>query len=157
MVFKDRAALFLATAGPIGHAPFAPGTFGSLLGLAAGYGLSLLPNGVALILTVCLLLLSVWAAGTAEKILRQKDPGSIVIDEVAGMAVTMLGLSVSFKTALIAFVLFRIFDIAKPFPIRRIEHILPGGFGVVMDDVVAGLMGNIILRLLYWLAPAWAG
>ncbi len=96
-------------------------------------------------------LFAIRVAGEAEKLLNTKDPGCIVIDEIAGMMVTFLGLPFDMVTALAGFLLFRVFDILKPFPIRLLERRLPGGLGVVMDDVAAGVCANVVLRILIFL------
>jgi phosphatidylglycerophosphatase A len=147
MIFKPKAVMFLATGAHVGRIPFASGTFGSLVGLPLVYLFSKTGWFVSSILTVMLILFSVRVAGLAEQQLKAKDPGCIVIDEIAGMCVTMLGLPMTPVTALAGFFLFRIFDVIKPPPARQIEKRLPGGWGVVMDDVAAGVMANIVLRL----------
>jgi phosphatidylglycerophosphatase A len=88
-----------------------------------------------------------WVAGEAEKVLADKDPGCIVIDEIVGMAVTFFAVEFSWTAAMAGFVLFRFFDILKPFPIRYLEKRYSGGFGVVIDDVAAGIMSNLVLRI----------
>ncbi len=147
MIFKRQAVMFLATGGYIGHIPFAPGTFGSLLGLPIAYGLSLIGTPVALTVVVLIVLTAVWAAHLAEQQLGKKDPGCIVIDEIAGMCVTMVGLPFSWYTGLAGFFVFRAFDILKPPPARLLERRLSGGWGVVMDDIAAGVMANVVLRV----------
>ena len=91
---------------------------------------------------------AIWIAGEAEKILGEKDPGAIVIDEILGMALTLAGLPFNATTAGLGFVLFRVFDITKPFPIRFVERRFKGGTGIVLDDVVAGVIANITLRII---------
>jgi phosphatidylglycerophosphatase A len=86
-------------------------------------------------------------AHEAEIILKAEDPGCIVIDEVAGMLVTLIGLPFNMISVFAGFLIFRILDIWKPYPIRFLERKLSGGVGIVMDDVVAGVLGNIILRV----------
>jgi phosphatidylglycerophosphatase A len=150
MILKPKAVMFLATGAHVGRIPFASGTFGSLVGLPIVYLLSRTDWVVALILTAILVLFSVWIASLAERQLNAKDPGCIVIDEIAGMCVTMLAIPLTLTTCLAGFFLFRIFDVIKPPPARLMESRLPGGWGVVMDDVVAGIMANIVLRI--WVA-----
>lgn len=142
--------MFLATGAHVGRIPFASGTFGSLVGLPIVYLLSRTDWAVALILTAILVLFSVWIASLAERQLNAKDPGCIVIDEIAGMCVTMLAIPLTLTTCLAGFFFFRIFDVIKPPPARLMESRLPGGWGVVMDDVVAGIMANVVLRI--WVA-----
>jgi phosphatidylglycerophosphatase A len=148
MKFSDKAAVFLATGFYIGNIPFAPGTFGTLLGFPLCFLLALLKLPLALVCTLLFILIAVWISHIAEKCLEKSDPGCIVIDEIAGMAVTLIGLPFNLTTGLIGFIIFRILDISKPFPIRALEKHLPGGLGVVADDVVAGIMANLLLRVI---------
>ncbi len=147
MKFRERAVLFLATGFFIGTVPFAPGTFGSIIGLPICYLISRLNILIAVICTILFILFAIWMAAVAEKILKRKDAGEIVIDEIAGLIVTLVGLPFTLKTAIAGFIIFRAFDILKPFPIRLLEKKVAGGPGVVLDDVLAGLFGNLILRL----------
>lgn len=142
--------MFLATGAHVGRIPFASGTFGSLVGLPIVYLISKTDWVVALILTTLLVLFSVRVAHLAERQLKAKDPGCIVIDEIAGMCVTMLAIPLTLTTGVAGFFLFRIFDVIKPPPARLVENRLQGGWGVVMDDVVAGVMANVVLRI--WVA-----
>jgi phosphatidylglycerophosphatase A len=89
-------------------------------------------------------------AGQAEKIWGRKDPSRVVIDEIVGYLTAMFGLSFSWKMALTGFFLFRAMDIIKPYPIRKIDRQMPGGWGIVLDDVLAGIYCQIILRLLVY-------
>ncbi len=148
MNFKQKSVIFLATGCYIGNLSFAPGTFGSVLGLIPCYFLSKTGLLLALFLSFTFILCAMWIAHTAENILKTKDPGCIVIDEIAGMILTLFGLPINMTTIILGFVLFRTLDIWKPYPIRFLEKRLPGGIGVVMDDVVAGIMGNVVLRIL---------
>lgn len=139
--------MFLATGAHIGRIPIAPGTFGSLVGLPIVYLFAKTDWILASLLTGMLVLISVRVAHLAERQLNAKDPGCIVIDEVAGMCVTLLAIPLTLTTGIAGFFLFRIFDVIKPPPARQLEKVLPGGWGVVMDDVVAGIMANIVLRV----------
>jgi phosphatidylglycerophosphatase A len=147
MKFRERAVLFLATGFFIGTVPFAPGTFGSLIGLAICFLISRLDVLIGVICTILFILFAIWMAAAAEKVLKKKDAGEIVIDEVAGLIVTFIGIPFTLKTVIVGFIIFRAFDIIKPFPIRLLEKKVAGGSGVVLDDVLAGLYGNLILRL----------
>lgn len=151
MKFRERAILFVATGFFIGTVPFAPGTFGSLIGLPVCFLLSRLNLLQSVIYILVFILFAIGIASAAEKILEQKDPGQIVIDEIAGLMVTFAGLPFNLKTALAGFVIFRVFDILKPFPIRILERRVGGGTGVVLDDVLAGVYGNLILRLVIYI------
>ncbi len=147
MIFKDRAVVFLATGFYAGKLPFAPGTFGSVIGLVLAFLLAGLTLPLALLCMLAIVFFAVWIAQRAEKILKQKDPGCIVIDEIVGMAITLMDLPFNLKTVLLGFALFRILDILKPPPIRTAEKRLTGGIGVVADDVIAGILANILLRI----------
>lgn len=140
--------MFFATGAYVGKVPFAPGTFGSLLGLFCCFFLSMVSVPAYAVITVSLILVSVWASEHAEKLMGKKDPGSVVIDEVAGMVVTMIGIPFGGMTAAMGFILFRLLDIIKPSPVRFFQDDLPGGAGIVMDDVAAGIIANILLRAL---------
>jgi phosphatidylglycerophosphatase A len=151
MVFKKKALEFIATGGFLGKIPFAPGTCGALAGLPVAYLLSKLDPRYAIFLLILLILFSVFIAHLAESLFDQKDPGDIVIDEIAGMVVALYGLPFSPFYVIFAFVGFRFFDILKPVPIRWIDKQVSGGFGIVLDDVVAGLFTNVILRSVFYL------
>ncbi len=140
-------AAVLATWFGCGYSPAAPGTAGSLGALVV------IPLWLRfgwhpiwfLALTMLFLPLSVWAAGECARSYGKKDPQFVVVDEVLGVWVTLGGATVlNWKSLLAAFVLFRLFDIWKPGPVRRLES-LPGGYGIVADDLMAGLMGALVL------------
>jgi phosphatidylglycerophosphatase A len=126
--------------------PVAPGTFGTVLGFPLCFLLSGLDLLFAILLSLIFIIFAIWIAHDAERILKKKDPGCIVIDEIAGIVVTFLGLNFNMITAVAGFLIFRVFDILKPFPIRYLEKRLSGGAGIVMDDVAAGIYSNIALR-----------
>ncbi len=151
----NQLALFLASFGYVGFFPIAPGTAGSL----AALGLFALVRWVGmpafeLGMIGVVLAAGIWAANGAERALARKDPGPIVIDEVLGMLITLALLPVSLTGIAVGFVLFRLFDVVKPFPADRMER-LPGGLGVMMDDAVAGLYAHLALRLCMWWLPSW--
>lgn len=137
----------MATGFFIGTVPFAPGTFGSLIGLPVCFLLSHLNLLESVICILVFILFAMGIASAAEKIIKQRDPGQIVIDEIAGLMVTFAGLPFNLKTVLAGFIIFRVFDILKPFPIRMLERRIGGGSGIVLDDVLAGVYGNLIVRL----------
>lgn len=143
-----------ATVGPVGFSPKAPGTAGSLVGVLLVVLIRQLPlphRGVFLAMgaaIVAIFFVGVWAAGAAERFYGSKDPGCVVIDEVAGqMTVFLFHAPAGWIMLLAGFVLFRAFDILKPFPARRAEH-LPAGWGIMCDDLAAGLYGAGALFLL---------
>lgn len=146
MLSRRHVVIFLATGGYVGRMPMAPGTFGSLIGLPVAYALSKMSWPWAAAVVILLTALAVWSAGQAARQLGVKDPGSIVIDEIVGMAVTLLGLPFNIATVVAGFALFRIFDIAKPPPVRQLDRNIGGGWGIVLDDIAAGIMANIVLR-----------
>lgn len=149
-----RLAILLATAGYAGYFPFAPGTVGSAVGLVLFAAIRWL--GVPLVeaaVIAAVALGGIWAAGEAERQWGRTDPGAVVIDEVAGMLVTLFAVPVSWPGAVVGFLVFRAYDIVKPLGARQCER-LPGGYGVMTDDLVAGLYGNLTMRVLLWLLPA---
>jgi phosphatidylglycerophosphatase A len=146
MKFRDRAVVLLATGFTVGTIPFAPGTWGSLLGLPLWLAMAQLETAEAVACLLAVIGAAVWVADRAERVLGQKDAQCIVVDEVAGMLVGLAGVPVSALNFLCAFAIFRLLDIVKPFPARRIEQRLPGGWGVVLDDVAAGIYCNLLMR-----------
>ena len=148
----DYLALAISTWG-VGYLPLMPGTFGSLVGIGVFLLLgSLVPQliGIAVITWA-----GIWAASRTERILRLKDPGKVVVDEVAGQMIAMLPLSLMATPGrigiIISFILFRLFDIFKPYPARQFER-LRSGLGIMADDLVAGFYGAIgtALAMLIW-------
>lgn len=148
MNFANKTAIFLATGCYVGYIPFAPGTFGSLIGLPLCFLLAGIQFLAAIIAALLIIALAIWISNVAEQALERKDPGCIVVDEIAGMVVTLIGLPLNLTTVTIGFILFRILDILKPFPIRILDKRLPGGLGIVADDVVAGIFANALIRIL---------
>lgn len=150
-----RLAVFIATVGYCGYFPFAPGTVGSAAGLLF-YALVWWTGSpiVEVAMIAGLFVAGVWAGTTAERYFGGVDPGPIVMDEVVGMLITLAFIPVGWSGALVGFVLFRIFDVIKPFPAGRLEA-LHGGLGVMADDAMAAVYANLSLRLLLWLFPAW--
>jgi phosphatidylglycerophosphatase A len=140
--------LAIAALGPCGYAPIVPATVASAV-LATCYAvLPALGWGVDLAAAAATILIGVWAAELAEREWGH-DARRIVIDEGAGMAVTLCGQPSGVTTALVAFLAFRAFDVLKPFPARRAEG-LRGGLGVVADDVLAGVYANLAVRAVAW-------
>jgi phosphatidylglycerophosphatase A len=143
--------LAVATVGGVGYVPVASGTAGALVALpllpllAALRARSLPLWGAAV---AALVVLAIWAAGRAEEILGGHDHSRIVIDEVAGLVVAGAFVPGTWRAAILAFVLFRIFDVLKPFPANRIDERVHGGLGVVGDDLVAGVYAGLGARLL---------
>jgi phosphatidylglycerophosphatase A len=149
-----RLAVFIATVGYCGYFPIAPGTVGSAAGLVVyllvWWTQSPVVEGL---LIVAVYAIGIWAGTAAERYFGGIDPGPVVIDEVLGMLITLAFMPVGLWTALAGFVLFRIFDVIKPFPAGRFER-LHGGLGVMSDDAMAGVYANLSLRLTVYLFPA---
>ena len=140
--------VILATGFGAGYSPIAPGTLGTLLAIPIYYFLSEMSFPLYELTLITFFFLSSWISERAEKYLGRRDDPRIVIDEMMGFFITMLWVTKAPFFILVGFILFRFFDILKPFPIRRFEKVR-GGFGVVLDDVMAGIYANIILHVLY--------
>ena len=145
--------VFVATGGYAGYAPVAPGTAGSLVGLGV-YALVRWYGGPGLeaIVLSAVVAVGVWSATVGERYFEKTDPGHVVIDEVAGMLLTLLWLPVTWVGTLVGFLAFRVFDIIKPFPAGAAER-LPRGWGVMADDLVAGVYAHLVVRLMAWATP----
>jgi phosphatidylglycerophosphatase A len=151
----NRIALALSTFGYVGFFPIAPGTAGSLAALALYALVRWVGDPLIEIATIFVVFAAgVWAATRTEAVLGTTDPGPVVIDEVLGMLVTLAGLPLSLSGVIVGFVLFRVLDIVKPFPAGRLEQ-APQGWGIMLDDLMAGVYGHLALRLCLWLMPAW--
>jgi len=147
--------MLVATCGYLGFVPVAPGTFGSAAGLAMFMGFRAFGStGVELSAIVALFGIGVWSATVAEGYLGRADPGPVVIDEVVGMLMTLALNPVNLAGAALAFGIFRVLDVAKPWPARRFER-LPSGLGVMADDAMVAVYGNVIVRGCILLAPDW--
>jgi len=140
--------LLLATGFGIGYSPFAPGTLGTLIAIPVYYFLSEIPSPIYEITLIAFFFLSVWISENAEIIFRKKDDQRIVIDEMIGFLITMLWVPKTTLFIIIGFFLFRFFDILKPSPLRLIDKRLKGGFGIVLDDVMAGVYANVMLQII---------
>lgn len=147
MALDEKMIRFLASGGYSGLAPFMPGTLGTLAGLPLACLFSFAPFSIGFLLILSFILFAIFIAEQAEKIDGKKDPGWIVVDEIAGVLVTMAAIPFSFKNALLGFLIFRGFDILKPFPVGYLDRNFSGGPGIVLDDVAAGLMANLVLQI----------
>lgn len=147
-------ALALATGLGSGYSPVVPGTAGSLVGLLLFLPVHALPPAAMLGALLVLVVVGIASASYVARLVGIEDPGIVVIDEVAGMWISLLFLPLTPLTAALAFVIFRILDVVKPFPARRLED-LPGGFGIMCDDLMAGAYTNLLVRgiLAVWPAP----
>lgn len=130
----------------MGYSPLAPGTVGTLGGVILFYLLSSFTFTTYISFLLGFIIFSIWISGKASELFGKSDPGKIVIDEVCGYLITMFLISSSLRNIILGFLLFRIFDIVKPPPIKRLER-LKGGFGIVSDDVMAGIYANLILQV----------
>ena len=148
-----RLAVVVATFGRVGHFPIAPGTAGSAAALPL-FALLRWIGSPALDVSVIVALFAAgcWAGSVAESHYGRTDPGYVVLDEVVGQLLTLLFVPVTWVGVIVGFLLFRLFDIVKPFPARQCER-LHGGFGIMADDAVAGVYGNLALRLVIWAVP----
>lgn len=145
---KDKIIELLATGFYLGKARKAPGTMGTLLGIPLAYVLLQLAPQMFLFAAFMFILFAVFIAHLYEQKKGVHDLGEIVIDEVAGYVVAMAYLPLTWMSFLGAFLLFRLFDIWKPYPISRLDERVKGGFGVVIDDVAAGMLANMILQII---------
>lgn len=147
-------AVWIATCGGVGYFPVAPGTAGSAVGVGLVAALGALDavqpwsRLLLILLSLSIFLVGVWAATGAEKFFGKTDPGHVVVDEVAGQLLTFVAQpDASWKWLFAGFILFRAFDVIKPFPARRAER-LPGGWGIMTDDMVAGAYSAVLLLVL---------
>jgi phosphatidylglycerophosphatase A len=151
---KNRIAktviLFVAQGAYSGRSPFAPGTAGTVVGVL----LYLLVKGLGtawyVAAAMAVIIIGVWTAGRAEILLGKKDAQSIVIDEIAGYLVSMVLVPSGWMYVVAAFILFRVFDVIKPWPLKRLQD-LHGGLGVMLDDIGAGVYTNIALQIGWYL------
>ena len=153
---KQRLGLFVATCGYLGYVPVAPGTFGSAVGLLLFLAVRA-SGSVAIELAAIALLfaIGVWSGTVAEHHFGGVDPGPVVLDEVVGMLITLALLPVNTSGAIVGFFVFRALDVIKPWPSAQFEK-LPGGLGVMADDGMAAVYGNVIMRgLIAILPPGW--
>ena len=147
----DRLLMFIATGAGSGYLPKAPGTWGTLVGLLLWWPLAGLSLTAYLATVAVLFIVGVASAGAAEKILDRGDPGVVVIDEIVGVLIALAAAPLHPVAALAGFALFRLFDIAKPFPVGWLDRHLHGGLGIMLDDVAAGLYALLVLHLGLWL------
>ncbi|MCI0400087.1 MAG: phosphatidylglycerophosphatase A [Gammaproteobacteria bacterium] len=142
---------FLALGFGAGCMSAAPGTFGTLVGVALYLPLKFLYWPWYLAIVVALFALGVWLCGRTAKDLGEGDPSCIVWDEIVGFLITLLGAPLGWMWVVLGFLLFRVFDVVKPWPIRWIDQKVRGGLGIMLDDVVAGLYGLAILQIIVYL------
>jgi phosphatidylglycerophosphatase A len=144
-----KFAFILSSCFGLGLIPVASGTFGSLAGIPLAVALTHVGPIAHAYILFFFVLLSVWAAGRSAGALENDDPAEVVIDETAGQLLTLFLLPPTGLNLSLGFILFRLFDILKPYPIRRLEKVR-GGAGIVLDDLLAGVYANVCLRLVIY-------
>lgn len=145
----DYLALTIATCG-VGYLPLAPGTFGSLVGVGLFLLLVRVSPLAIVVAILAVIFAGIWAGSRIEQLSGRKDPGKVVVDEVAGQMIALLPLTLfarwSIVAVIISFILFRFFDIVKPYPANRLQD-LDGGMGIMFDDLVAGVYGAVVVSI----------
>ena len=141
--------MFIATGFFSGKIPFAPGTFGTLAAIPFALVLLIIPASFYGIYIVGLILAAIYFADKAEQIIGKKDPGCIVIDEIAGYVVALSIVPVNIYTLAAGFFIFRFFDIIKSAPVKYFEDNFSGGAGIVLDDIMAGILTAAVLKIIY--------
>jgi len=154
-VFSDKIALVLSTWFGSGLVPFASGTFGTLAAVPLILALDSLRIGSSILTVLIAVAIAVWTSDRTQDVLGKKDPSEVVIDEVAGFLLTMALLPHTWLALCLGFFLFRLFDVLKPFPIKHLEK-LKGGFGIVFDDLLAGLYACAGTWILLLALKAWS-
>jgi len=148
---KDRLVLVLSSVFGLGYLPGAPGTFGTVAGVPFWALMSVLSVQLglwsAVALTLAMIGVAIWISELAERIYGEHDVQHIVIDETVGLMVTSIGVPFRWPEVLIGFALFRLFDTVKPWPAGWADREVKGGFGVVLDDVFAGIMACLVLHV----------
>lgn len=148
--FSEKAVLAMSTWFGTGLLPAAPGTFATIATVPLILGLNILGIWYSILVLISITVVAVWVSDLSQHLLNRKDPPEVVIDEVAGFLVTMFLLPHTWLAFVVGFVLFRFFDIIKPFPVKKVERIR-GGFGIVMDDLLAGFYANLCARIILFL------
>lgn len=143
-----RITIFLATGCYVGYSPLAPGTTGTLAAIPIYFLISRISPLYYVVIVLGFTSIAIWASDGAEILLQSRDCRHIVIDEMVGFMVAMFMVPPTLRNIALGFVLFRALDIIKPFPIRSLEETLRGGYGVVLDDIIAGIYANLIIHVL---------
>jgi len=146
---KNWVVKFIATGFGAGYTPKLPGTAGAVLGVGVWLLIQHAGNSWAWGVFGVAILLAIWIAGAAERVFDQHDPQCVVIDEIVGMPLALAGIAPVWWLVLTGFAAFRLFDIWKPFPIRQSQK-LPGGWGIVMDDLLAGGLACAVTHAVAW-------
>ncbi|QBY03379.1 phosphatidylglycerophosphatase A [Thalassotalea sp. HSM 43] len=140
---------FLALGFGTGLAPKAPGTFGTLAALPFIFILAQFSLPVYIVATIIMSVVGIWICGKASADAKVHDHGAIVWDEVAGYTITMIAIPLNWQTLLVGFIIFRIFDILKPWPISIADKKVHGGFGIMLDDIIAGVLSLALMHLIF--------
>jgi phosphatidylglycerophosphatase A len=138
---------WLATGFGSGLSPFAPGTFGTLAAIPFYWLMMYLPSSVYIAVTIVAAIAGIWICQSATKAIGQDDHGSIVWDEFVGFWITMIAAPKGLAWLLAGFLIFRLFDIIKPWPIRWLDRYVKGGLGIMVDDVLAGIFGFVVMQI----------
>lgn len=138
----------MATGCYVGYSPLVPGTTGTLVAIPIYFFLTRLPALYYLVILLGSIYVAMWASDGAEVLLQARDSRHIVIDEIVGFLVAMFMVPSTLGNILLGFFLFRAFDVVKPFPIRALEERVRGGYGVVLDDITAGIYTNLVIHIL---------
>ncbi len=149
MFLNHKIIMFMATGFFSGKTGFAPGTFGTIAGIPFALLFLIIPPYLHAIYVTCIILAAIYLADQAQKLIDEKDPGCIVIDEIAGYVVALSIVPVTFYNLFAGFFIFRFFDILKPAPVKYFEENFSGGAGIVLDDIMAGILTAIILKIIY--------
>ncbi len=147
---RDWLVKFLATGFGIGLIPKAPGTAGTIIGVVLWWGMASLHQTQVWWCYPVLVVLSIWLAGEAARLLRDPDPSSVVIDEIVAVPLVLAGCDIIFWKIMVGFVAFRLFDIWKPFPVYQAQR-LAGGAGIVVDDLLAALYACAVTQATVWI------
>jgi phosphatidylglycerophosphatase A len=151
-----RVAVVIATVGGLGYFPIASGTVGSAAGVAVYFATRSFGWPAQLALIAIVSLVGIWASSLAAVHFNREDPGAVVVDEVAGQLVTLFlvggAAGVTWRGAFIGFLIFRVLDVIKPYPANRFER-LHGGLGIMADDLMAGVYGNLLMVAIVYLLP----
>ncbi len=145
----NQLFMAIATGCSIGRLPKAPGTWGSLAAFLPWFFIRGLSLPLYLAIVAALFVVGFFASGAAEKIMDRPDPGCIVIDEIVGMLITLTQAPAHPAAWLLAFILFRLFDIFKPFPVSWLDRHIHGGLGIMLDDVMAGIYALVCLQIIW--------
>ncbi len=146
---KNRILINIATLFSIGKFPKAPGTMGTLATIPIWYLLNKAGPIPYMLVTLILIPVGVMAAQAYEDSVQKHDSKEIVIDEVVGFLITMTWVPLTWQSMVIGFAIFRFLDIVKPPPIRQLDQKVGGGFGVMADDIAAGVIGSVLMQLIY--------